>query len=92
MILPSDKQYNSMVVNRMPVYFSTYNQQNCEEQRTYLELKGHTHAKLKESLKEVFEIMIVNLSKMKQNLSKSQKCINSHIETSNALSEVDTNV
>lgn len=88
MMLPKDKTYANLAINRMPVYSDYYNQHNNQEKRSHKELTGHTYKLLLDMIKEMFETMMVNLDQMYSKRGDRT----SRLATTGALTELDTNV
>ena len=87
MILPKDKEFADLAINRMPVYTSYCDQNNDLDKRNHKELKGYTHQLLINMMKEMFETMIVNFKELSAEVnSKGEIC-----NTSRTLVEVENN-
>lgn len=82
MILPKDKEYANLAINRMPVYTNYFGQNNDTEFRSHQELTGHTHQLMINMIREMFETMITNFILISKEVnSKSQAAISNRTLT-----------
>lgn len=85
MILPKDKEYANLAINRMPVYTNYFGQNNDNEKRNHQELTGHTHQLMIDMIREMFETMIVNFIEISKEVNNKGEILS----TNRAFSEIE---
>lgn len=69
MMLPKNREFSDLAINRMPVYSDYFSQHNDAEHRNHKELSGYAHQKLRDMVRSMFETMMSNLCELQSSVS-----------------------